>query len=61
MESLIYILQIICFSVGPIDQAHHDGKAVKAIYDTIELDNTIHKSIDLVNEADTRIVVTADL
>ena len=43
-----------------IDHAHHDSKAKKALADTVAFDEAIKKAIELTNDEETLIVVTAD-
>ncbi|KAL3271947.1 hypothetical protein HHI36_022417 [Cryptolaemus montrouzieri] len=45
---------------GMIDQAHHDNKAGKALDETAEFSKAIRKAVEMTNEQDTLIVVTAD-
>jgi alkaline phosphatase len=45
---------------GRIDHAHHAGNAKRALLDTIELSNAVRKAMELTNERDTLIIVTAD-
>jgi alkaline phosphatase len=44
---------------GRIDHGHHEGSAIKALTDTVELSNAVAKAVELVGD-DTLIVVTAD-
>ncbi len=52
-----FFLQI---EAGRIDHAHHAGNAKRALIDTIELSNAVRKAMEMTNEADTLIVVSAD-
>ena len=45
---------------GRIDHAHHDGKAKKALYETLSMEDAVKEAVSLTNEEDTLIVVTAD-
>ena len=45
---------------GRIDHAHHAGNAKRALLEAIELSNAVRKAMELTNEADTMIIVTAD-
>lgn len=45
---------------GLIDRAHHMNLAVKALDETVEFSKAIQKAVDLTDEDDTLIVVTAD-
>lgn len=45
---------------GLIDRAHHMNLAVKALDETVEFSKAIQKAVDLTDEKDTLIVVTAD-
>ncbi len=45
---------------GRIDHAHHAGNAKRALLEAIELSNAVRKAMELTNEADTTIIVTAD-
>lgn len=44
---------------GRIDHAHHDGNAVRALHDTLELARAVERAVRLAGD-DTLIVVTAD-
>lgn len=43
-----------------IDKAHHESKARKALDETLEFSKAIQKALDITNESETLIVVTAD-
>jgi alkaline phosphatase len=45
---------------GRIDHAHHGGNAKRALIDTIEMSNAVRKAMEMTNERDTLIIVTAD-
>lgn len=45
---------------GMIDRAHHMNLAIKALDETVEFSKAIQKAVDLTDEKDTLIVVTAD-
>ncbi|XP_072046900.1 alkaline phosphatase-like [Amphiura filiformis] len=45
---------------GRIDHAHHGGKASDALQDTIAMEIAVAKAMELTNEEDTLIIVTAD-
>nr|XP_045611120.1 alkaline phosphatase, tissue-nonspecific isozyme-like isoform X2 [Procambarus clarkii] len=45
---------------GRIDHAHHDGIAHRALDETVAMDEAVEKALNLTNEEDTLIVVTAD-
>ncbi len=45
---------------GRIDHAHHAGNAYRALNDTRELSDAVQVALNLTNEQDTLIVVTAD-
>ncbi|KAJ8936804.1 hypothetical protein NQ318_003049 [Aromia moschata] len=45
---------------GRIDHAHHEVKAQKSFDETVEFSKAIQKALDLTNEEETLIVVTAD-
>ncbi|MEI6897280.1 MAG: alkaline phosphatase [Psychromonas sp.] len=45
---------------GRIDHAHHAGNAYNALMDTIELSNAVQAALDLTNDEETLIIVTAD-
>lgn len=45
---------------GLIDHAHHSDKAKKALHDTMAFDKAIEKAMEMTDEADTLIIVTAD-
>ena len=45
---------------GRIDHAHHDGNAFLALKDTVAFADAVQTAMDLTDEADTLILVTAD-
>ncbi len=45
---------------GRIDHAHHANNAHRALYDAVELSKAVAKAVELTNEQETLIVVTAD-
>jgi alkaline phosphatase len=45
---------------GRIDHGHHAGNAFRALHDTIEFSNAVRTALEITNESDTLIVVTAD-
>ena len=45
---------------GRIDHGHHAGNAYRALTDTIEFSNAVRKAMELVDPAETLIIVTAD-
>ena len=45
---------------GRIDHAHHDGNAALALKDTVAFADAVQTAMDLTDEADTLILVTAD-
>ena len=47
-------------SGGKIDHAHHESYGKKAIYETIEFSNAVEKAVQMTDEQETLIVVTAD-
>jgi alkaline phosphatase len=49
-----------CSTGARIDQAHHDGKAKKAIVDGLAFEEAVGEALKLTNPKDTLIVVTAD-
>ena len=52
---------LVFFHAGArIDHAHHDSTAQKALADTVAFDEAVKKAIDLTNDEETLIVVTAD-
>ena len=60
MIETIWCLPWILLSGGRIDHAHHDGLAALALLDTIALEEAVVKVMELTEEKDTLIVVTAD-
>jgi alkaline phosphatase len=52
-----YFLMI---EAGRIDHAHHAGNAFRALYDTVELSQTIDKVLELIDSDNTLLIVTAD-
>lgn len=66
MEVAIKILQknkngfFLFVEGGLIDRAHHDNLAFKAFDETIEFSNAIQKAVDMTDEQNTLLVVTAD-
>jgi len=45
---------------GRIDQAHHDNSAFLALHDTLEFNEAVKEAMELTDEEDTLIIVTAD-
>merc|ERR1719244_1737359 len=45
---------------GKIDQAHHNGKAVRALSETLAFDKAVEEVLHLVDLEDTLVIVTAD-
>lgn len=45
---------------GRIDHAHHFGNAYRALVDTVALDEAVAAALDMVDLAETQIIVTAD-
>lgn len=45
---------------GRIDHAHHEGKAGRALLETVMLDEAVKVALDMTDRADTLIIVTAD-
>ncbi|XP_052791686.1 alkaline phosphatase-like [Mya arenaria] len=43
-----------------IDHGHHDNLAKKALYETVEMEKAVQVALELTNQKDTMIVVTAD-
>ena len=48
------------FVGGRIDHGHHDGKAKKALHETLSFEDAIKQAVDITNEEETLIIVTAD-
>ena len=47
-------------SGGRIDHAHHQSWGKRALIQTVELEKAVQKAMDMTDEDDTLIVVTAD-
>ena len=45
-----YLTSFSLFSAGRIDHGHHDGKAIRALTDTVALNKAVAKAIDIVNK-----------
>jgi alkaline phosphatase len=45
---------------GRIDHAHHDGRAARALAETVAMDEAIGTALEMTNDADTLVLVTAD-
>ena len=45
---------------GRIDHAHHSNNAIRAMQDTVALSDAVQRAMDLTDEDDTLIVLTAD-
>lgn len=45
---------------GLIDLGHHDNKARKALDETVQFSEAIQAAVDITNQKDTLIIVTAD-
>ncbi len=58
--SITWCLPWIFPTGGRIDHAHHDGLAAIALLDTLALEAAVIKVMELTEEKDTLIVVTAD-
>ena len=43
-----------------IDHAHHANKAKKALYETLSMEDAVRQAVEMTDEEDTLIVVTAD-
>lgn len=43
-----------------IDHGHHDSLAVKTLYDTLAMEDAVKVAVEMTNEEDTMIIVTAD-
>ena len=50
----------VMIEAGRIDQAHHNGKATKALSETLAFDKAVEEVMKLVNTSDTLVIVTAD-
>ncbi|XP_072033392.1 alkaline phosphatase-like [Amphiura filiformis] len=45
---------------GQIDDAHHEGTAAKALYDTVAFDHAVGAVLEMVDLRDTLVIVTSD-
>ncbi|PRD20246.1 UNVERIFIED_CONTAM: Alkaline phosphatase, tissue-nonspecific isozyme [Trichonephila clavipes] len=45
---------------GLIDKRHHSGKAVRAVSEALDLENTVRKALELTSREDTLLIVTSD-
>ena len=43
-----------------IDNAHHNNLAAKALHETLALEDAVQAALDLTDEQDTLVIVTAD-
>ncbi|XP_022104185.1 alkaline phosphatase-like [Acanthaster planci] len=65
-EKAIKILQkdpngyVLAVEGARIDHAHHAGMAARALTDTLALEQAVIKAMELTNEEDTLVIVTAD-
>ncbi|XP_038075942.1 alkaline phosphatase-like [Patiria miniata] len=66
VEKAIKILQkdgdgyFLMVEGGRIDHSHHDNNAYHALHDTVAMNEAVAKAIELTNENDTLVIVTAD-
>ena len=51
---------ILMVEGGRIDHGHHATRAKMALEETVELDNAVQAALDMTNQEDTLIIVTAD-
>jgi alkaline phosphatase len=51
---------VLLVEAGRIDHGHHAGNAFRALHDTIEYSNAVRAALEMTDEADTLVVVTAD-
>src|SRR5690606_39068524 len=51
---------VLVVEAGRIDHAHHAGNAFRALTDTIALAEAVQVAVELTDEADTLVLVTAD-
>ena len=54
----IYLISLLLGA--RIDHAHHDSTAQKALADTVAFDDAVKMALDMTEDKDTLIVVTAD-
>ena len=45
---------------GHIDRLHHNGRSHHAFHETVSLSNSVEVALNMTNEKDTLIIVTAD-
>ena len=48
------------FQAGHVDKAHHKGWAKKALEEVLELELAVETALNMTNEEETLIIVTAD-
>ncbi|XP_072016314.1 uncharacterized protein [Amphiura filiformis] len=50
---------LLMVGAGQIDSAHHEGKAQKALFETLAFDAAVQKVLDMVDLRDTLVIVTS--
>ena len=60
MLNILNIIKFVIVSGGRIDHGHHLCNAKRALEDTVAFDEAIRRALDMTNDQDTLIVVTAD-
>ena len=45
---------------GRVDHGHHNGKSYLALHETVMMEKAVAKAMELTNEDDTLVIVTAD-
>ena len=61
IQQYLYNLMVcLTFTGGRIDHGHHGNLPKKALEDTVAFSDAVQKAVDLTDEDDTLIVVTAD-
>lgn len=60
IRNVFYIPIPRVFAGGRIDSAHHDNNAKRALYDTLAFEKAIRGALELVNDKNTLVLVTAD-
>lgn len=51
---------MLIYAGGRIDHAHHDSNAKRAMDETVEFMSAVQRAVDMTDDKDTLIVVTAD-
>lgn len=61
LRGIVYVSLALFWTLrGRIDHGHHEGRAIRALTETVEFDRAIGRAAELTSELDTLSVVSAD-